>query len=179
MFDPFYLAVESIFLLCLLVFLTLFFIPSKKKVYAGEVGRLESPAIPIILGLSSLLLVIFIVFVFLVDFTESIMQVIFILFWVLFLLPATLFTLMSYLRAKRWVKDFNENAPHYPPHQPQPGEAPPPPHPGVQSQSHQQPAGHQPQDTMTVECPGCGSHIRIPAGSHHITCPHCGLSGTL
>jgi hypothetical protein len=41
----------------------------------------------------------------------------------------------------------------------------------------QAPAGQGPM--MTVECPQCGSHINLPEGSHQITCPYCGLSGTL
>jgi hypothetical protein len=36
-----------------------------------------------------------------------------------------------------------------------------------------------PGPMMTVECPQCGSHIKLPEGSHQITCPYCGLSGTL
>jgi LSD1 subclass zinc finger protein len=32
---------------------------------------------------------------------------------------------------------------------------------------------------MTVECPQCGNHLQLPEGSHQITCPHCGLSGTM
>jgi ribosomal protein S27E len=44
-------------------------------------------------------------------------------------------------------------------------------------QPGQAPAGHGP--VMTVECPQCGSHINLPEGSHQITCPYCGLSGTL
>jgi hypothetical protein len=32
---------------------------------------------------------------------------------------------------------------------------------------------------MTVECPNCQGHIEIPEGSHTITCPYCGLSGTM
>jgi ribosomal protein S27E len=32
---------------------------------------------------------------------------------------------------------------------------------------------------MTVECPQCGNHIQLAEGSHTITCPYCGLSGTI
>jgi predicted neutral ceramidase superfamily lipid hydrolase len=51
---------------------------------------------------------------------------------------------------------------------------------------HMETPAHHPEQApaakgpmMTVECPQCGSHIHIPEGSHHITCPYCGLSGTL
>jgi len=50
----------------------------------------------------------------------------------------------------------------------------------------QHPAAHQALHApgaharmMTVECPQCGGHINLPEGSHQITCPYCGLSGTL
>ena len=178
MFDPFYLFVESIFLLCLLVFITLFFIPTKKKIYAGEVGKLDSQLVPIAIGLSGILLVLFIIFVFLVDFSESIMRIIFILFWVVFLLPATGFTLLSYLKAKSWTREYHEK--HGVPikghvtHPDQPvGQ---PVHPQY---THTQGHSQQPGETMTVECPGCGSHLEISVGADTITCPYCGLSGTL
>ncbi len=32
---------------------------------------------------------------------------------------------------------------------------------------------------MTVECPTCKGHIEIPEGSHTLTCPYCGLHGSL
>lgn len=34
-------------------------------------------------------------------------------------------------------------------------------------------------NTVTVECPSCSNHIQIAEGSHTITCPYCGLSGTI
>jgi hypothetical protein len=34
-------------------------------------------------------------------------------------------------------------------------------------------------DQMTVECPRCGKHLTIQQGANMITCPHCGLSGSL
>ncbi len=36
-----------------------------------------------------------------------------------------------------------------------------------------------PPRTIKVECPQCGSHIDIYPGSNQITCPHCGLSGSM
>jgi hypothetical protein len=52
-------------------------------------------------------------------------------------------------------------------------------HPYSQHQEHQQ--AHEPHQhpMITVECPQCGNHLHIPEGSHTITCPHCGLSGTI
>ena len=45
---------------------------------------------------------------------------------------------------------------------------------------HHEHAHHPHQHAMiTVECPQCGNHLHIPEGSHTITCPHCGLSGTI
>ena len=41
----------------------------------------------------------------------------------------------------------------------------------------QAPAAQGPM--MTVECPQCGAHLNLPEGSHQITCPSCGLSGTI
>ncbi len=34
-------------------------------------------------------------------------------------------------------------------------------------------------DQMTVECPRCGKHLTVQHGANMITCPHCGLSGSL
>jgi hypothetical protein len=45
---------------------------------------------------------------------------------------------------------------------------------GHTAQSHSHHGSH-----ITVECPQCGRHIQIAEGSHAITCPYCGLSGTI
>lgn len=53
-------------------------------------------------------------------------------------------------------------------------------HQHIQTPAHQPaqaPASQGPM--MTVECPQCGGHIQLPEGSNQITCPYCGLSGTM
>jgi ribosomal protein S27E len=88
---------------------------------------------------------------------------------------AVLFALFIYFSARKAYKDLHEM------------------HPVeevgvVQAQAHEhhhQEVHHehhhpaQQQNMMTVECPQCGNHIQLPEGSHQITCPYCGLSGTL
>ncbi|MGA1793078.1 MAG: hypothetical protein ACMUHM_03935 [Thermoplasmatota archaeon] len=44
---------------------------------------------------------------------------------------------------------------------------------------HAPPASGAQGKMVMVECPQCGGHINLPEGSHQITCPYCGLSGTL
>ncbi len=64
--------------------------------------------------------------------------------------------------------------PHHPVHSPTPSH----PHHN-QGPHHDHSHGIEQPNTVTVECPQCGNHIQLAEGSHQITCPYCGLAGTL
>ena len=69
--------------------------------------------------------------------------------------------------------ELTDHTPDHTPHQTHPVH-----HAPHHPQSHSQEARRS-GPMMTLECPQCGGHIQMPEGSHHITCPYCGLSGTL
>jgi len=210
--EPFYAAAESALATCLIFFILLYFIPSDKKIKEGRAGNINTPTIPVLMGIGGLLLAANPVLIYLGDFKRDWVQLILGGLWILMIIIFIL-TIIAYNHAKKVIKNTQMDmyphqepwiAPHPGghlshdpthhgghPHQqavhpvhahPQPAHQGLHPHqPTAQhAHTHQHPAHPQPQhEMMTVECPQCAKHIEIPVGSHTITCPYCGLSGSM
>ncbi|MFO8050846.1 MAG: zinc ribbon domain-containing protein [Thermoplasmatota archaeon] len=146
-------------------FVTLFLIPSRDKVRKGEAGsNLFSGTIPVLIVIMYIsLLIIPIMALLLVE------KFIMVIATDGLLLIAVLLLTIDFVRTRKLYKEISDSnqvvqaaVAGYPAHE--------------QVAQHQQAA---PSGTMTVECPNCGGHIEIPQNSHQITCPYCGLSGTM
>lgn len=166
-FDAWWIASELMMVAAFVIFIVaMFMIPSKDKVRSGEAGSGPSRAVPYLIAGTFFLLLLMGIFAFfmvrdywVVLVTDGILIV-----------CAGMVSIDYYTTRKLFNSVGHEVHRHVEvahaqvlPHQQYPQGHPHPNQPG----------------TMTVECPQCGGHITIPEGSHQITCPYCGLSGTI
>ena len=165
-------------------FITMFLIPSKDKVRSGEAGqRLGSPTIPLLIVL--ILLFAIGIPIFAVAMVEDFLIV---LGTDCLLLVGVALVTADYFSTRKLYKEITAGGhvqveqvhiavtlpPGLPPHHQQAGtQNPQAQH--LPSAQHDVPQGAM----MTVECPNCSGHIQIPEGSSEITCPYCGLSGSM
>lgn len=168
--DAYWVISQVLNLLVFLVFfVTLFLIPSREKVRTGQAGpSLESRTIPVLIILMFIsILVIPIIALVLVD------QFALVLVTDGLLLIAVVLLTIDFARTRQLYREVGAS--------PEVVQAAVAGYPG-QEQPVQQEQQNEPSaqgGTMTVECPNCGGHLEIPEGSHQITCPYCGLSGTM
>lgn len=186
---------------------TILLIPSKEKIKSGEAGQnLLTPTIPLLLGIifASTLIIPVVAIILQVNafivilITDGLLITANLFLTFDFIRSKRLFREISDQKASHIPQQHHSHHPDHPAvgpqvhqaslqgaqqqHLPQGGQQ------AVHAQAHQavpQAPGqeHLPAAShdkmMTVECPSCGGHIHIPEGSHEITCPYCGLSGTL
>ncbi|MFW3145199.1 MAG: hypothetical protein ACMUIE_00120 [Thermoplasmatota archaeon] len=165
--DTWWIASELMMVAALVIFLVaMFMIPSKDKVRSREAGTGPSRAVPYLIIGTFFFLVLMGIFAFLM--VKD--------YWVVLVTDAILIVSagmvsIDYYTTRRLFRSMGHEIHHnvevahghvHPQHNHHHGHIYP----------HQ--AG-----TMTVECPQCGGHITIPEGSHQITCPYCGISGTI
>lgn len=190
--DPFYPAVESVFALCFIVFVTLFFIPSKRKISEGKAGNLDSMTIPVFLGIGGVLIAANLVLILLGDYKDAVIQPVLFGFWFVLLMPVFIMTIWTYMTAKKLVKAEMEKGMYQ--HQtPWTAPAPPGPHPaqhhaanlpGIQHQhahpehAHAHPQhshGHPPQHAPQIHAhPQHHAHAQPQAQTMTVECPQCG-----
>jgi len=176
----------------LALFTLLVLIPSRKRVLAGEAGRsMKSALVPVLLIVESIIGVAVLVLSLLSELqVRAFISGLFLIIAVAFIW-FEFFKVRSLMRERppelvtAEVATIAQPSQHQLPvgsNNPNPGQVAPGPEQGVLPRSQQASLPQAPAavaDTMKVECPGCGGHIEIPLGSHQITCPYCGLSGTL
>ncbi|MBN1539035.1 MAG: hypothetical protein JW939_02740 [Candidatus Thermoplasmatota archaeon] len=178
--DPYWLLSEVLLLITfVLLMITYILLPGKKDILAG-VTRIPGWVPAAHVAMFSMAMAIIIISIFLVE------NNLIILITGILLIVALVLAFIDYFitRAKigknaaagtvhQAIEHADEemiDAPHYMDpariHHHDPHLAPAPP-PGATTQM------------ITVECPQCGGHIELPVGSHQITCPYCGMSGTM
>ncbi len=171
-----------------LAFLTLFLIPSKRKIMAGQAGRrLDSPLLPVLIAILGIISLATIGFIFLRDYMIRSLVTGVLLF------GASVFIFIEYRSVRKLLASSAVPAVLAAtdlPAAPSRTTVPPGAYMAQETLQPTRPpkAIPQPQQlstlppkpgSMTVECPQCRAHLNIAVGSNTITCPHCGLSGTL
>ncbi|MBN1390569.1 MAG: hypothetical protein JXA22_08010 [Candidatus Thermoplasmatota archaeon] len=177
--EPYWILSEALLLITfILLIVTYILLPGKEDVQAG-VGRIPGwiPALHAIMFIMALAIII--ISVLLVE------KNLIIIITGIILLIALVLAFIDYIRVRNMVGNYSavegvqyatvtmeEPSIHIPPHQV--------PNVTPHHDPHQRPTGQGTGSRMmTVECPQCQGHIELPEGSHHITCPYCGLSGSL
>ena len=176
-----------IIIITLLIIMVL--IPTKKKVLEGKAGwTMTSKAVPIVLGSSFILLIIiFFLSIFLVE--DDVEK------WVLILtcgfsIPAVIATGILYFSMKKFIEGQHQAAMtgaeahikvHEGAHTVHAVEVAEVGHGQEHAEEHVAGSmgGAAGAGSITVECPGCGGRLEVHEGASSITCPHCGLTGSL
>jgi len=169
-----YEAMAGAIFLLLLVLMVL--IPSRKRVLEGRAGNtMSSPLVPIMMIIALLVSTLMIpVAIVLVE------KALILVLTSLFVLPASVATMWDYWRTKKLFEEVRAGG--------RPGAVPSGAHEAdelpLEVVSHTPPdhtvleatyrSGH-----MAVECPRCRGRIQVQPHQTTLTCPYCGLSGTL
>ncbi len=163
----------AIFLL-LLVLLVL--VPSKKRVREGRAGStMRSPLVPILI-ISSLTISVLMLPLAVLLVKDALILVV----SSLFIVPASVITYWDYRTTRRLFEEVRSGTPVGPsasnaheadelPLDVAPTIASPPPATSAASRA----------DHMTVECPRCKGRIEVHPRQATLTCPYCGLTGSI
>ena len=170
-----------------LAFLIIFLIPSKKKIMSGQGGkRIDGPLLPSLIAVLSIIALATIGFAAVSEFRiRSLITGV-------LMIGCAAFIWVEYFSIRKLLSSTVVPAvvttTELPPAQQQVRMPPQPVQQQLQTPVVNQPAVAPAQapsrlpptpQTMTVECPQCHAHIQIQVGSNVITCPYCGLSGTM
>lgn len=172
-----YEVMAAVIFLLLVVLMVL--IPSGKRVREGRAGStMRSPLVPVLIITAMIISVLMVpLAILLVNNSDKA--------WLLgatsaFIIPASVMSYWDYRRTRRLFDEFKGGD--------QPGPAASQTHEADElplevtsiTSPHQQiPSAHSTADHLTVECPRCRGRIEVHPRQATLTCPYCGLSGSL